>query len=66
MADTAQQRELVGLKTHPWAAAVAEAPPGQFVRDVLSVDGEAGRQALDDDYEGFAVGLSGSQKTKHD
>jgi len=45
--------------------AEAEAPTGQFVRDVLIGDGEPRWKALDDDHEGFAVGLSGSQETKH-
>jgi hypothetical protein len=66
VADTTQQGELVGLETHPWAAAVPEAPSGQFVRDVLSGDGKPGRETLDDDNEGFAMGLSASQETKHD
>ena len=65
MADAADQRDLVGLEAHARATPVAEPAPGQFVGDVGGLDGQPGGQALDDDDEGSAVGLSGGQEAQH-
>ena len=65
MADAAEDRDLVLLEAHPGPAAVAEAPAGQLVLHLADLDGQAGRQALDDHDEGLAVGLTRRQEPEH-
>ena len=65
VADPAEQGDLVGLEAHARAAAEAEPAPGQLVGDVRRLDGQAGRQPLDDHDQGATVGFTGGQKAQH-
>ena len=65
VADTADQGDLVGLEAHAGAPPVAQPASGQLVGDVGGLDRQAGGQALDDDDQGAAVRLAGSQKAQH-
>ncbi len=65
VAHPTDDRDLVLLEAHARAAAVAEAPAGQLVADVVDGHRQAGRQTLDDDDEGAAVGLAGGEVPEH-
>ena len=65
MADPADQRDLVRLEAHARAAAVAEPAAGELTGDVRRLDGQPGRQPLDDHDEGTAVGLAGGEEAQH-
>ena len=65
VADAAEDRDLVLLEAHPGAPAVAEPAAGQLVLHRLLGDGQAGRQALDDDDEGPAVRLTRREEPEH-
>ena len=65
MADPPGQGDLVGLEPHAGAAPVAEPAPGQFIGDVVGPDRQPGGQTFDDDDQGTAVRLAGSQITQH-
>ena len=66
VAHAADDRDLVLLELHPCAPAVAEAPTGQGVGDVVGGDPDMGRQTLEDRDQGRAVGLARSEPTQHD
>ena len=54
----------VGLDLLALAAAVARLAPPQVLRDVVLGDRHAGRHALDDDEQAFAVRFTGGEKTE--
>ena len=65
MTDAREEPDLVLLEAHPRTAAVAEAAAGQLGADVFDRDLHPGGQALDDDDERLAVGLTGGQEAQH-
>ena len=65
MANATEELDVVPLEAHAGAAAETEAPTGQLVTDLVDRDLEAGGQPFDDDREGRAVGLTGSQVAQH-
>lgn len=65
MTHTSNQGELVDFEALPGAAAVAEAPSAHFGLDLLDSNLEASREAFHDDHEALAMGLTGSEETKH-
>jgi hypothetical protein len=65
VADAREELHVVTLEAHAGAAAVAEATAGQLVGDGLDRDGKQGRETLDDDDQGLAVGLPGGEVAQH-
>ena len=65
MADPADDGDRVGLEPHARTPPVPETAPGELGVDGVDRDGEPGGEALDDDDEGLAVGLSGGQVAQH-
>ena len=65
VADAAQDLGAVGLDRHAAAAAVAELPPAQLRGDGREVEGQAGRNALEDRDERLSVRFAGGQKSQH-
>ena len=59
-AHTGIDLDRVLFDLHPAAAAVTNLPPGKIAVDVRNPDQKAGRHALDDSHQQFAVGFSGS------
>ena len=62
VAHTREDDRPVPLDEHPAAPAVAPLPPGQVGADVVFVQGESRRDALDDDDQPLPVGLSRRQE----
>ena len=63
--DAAEQLDLVPLERHPGAAAVAGAPAGERVGDVVGGDPDAGRQPLQHGDQRRAVRLPCGQPAQH-
>jgi hypothetical protein len=57
--------DLVELEALPGAPPIAQTTPGQLRTHVVGGDLQAGRQALQDDHQRPAVGLTGGQVSKH-
>ena len=65
MADTAEQRQLVGFEPHAWAPPVAEAAASELVGDVVEGDRKPRRKAFDDHDERGPVRLTRRQESQH-
>src|SRR4029078_8527659 len=63
--DACQYGDLVLLKLHPGAAAVAEAAAGQLTRYVFRGDVDAGDHALDHGHKRAAVRFTGCGPSQH-
>jgi hypothetical protein len=59
------QRELVGLESLPWPAAVAETPTTHLVLDLLDGDREPGRQSFHHDDQRLPVGFARREIPQH-
>ncbi len=65
MADAGEHLDGVGLDLHPAAAAVSALAAAEVGVDGGAVDGNARGQAVHDDGQRGAVGLSGIEETQH-
>jgi two-component system NtrC family response regulator len=65
VADAADDRGRIGLNSHPPATAVSQLPAAEITVQRASVNGEARREAIDNDDKGAPVGLAGGEKSQH-
>jgi len=65
MANAAKKIYFVDFEALAGAAPLAQAPPPQFVLNLLCRDIKPGRQTLNDDHESLSVAFARGEVTQH-
>src|SRR5699024_6298597 len=65
VSDARDEGQLIGLKLHPGATAIAEATAGELSRDVLASHAQPGGEIFHQRNQRLAMGFTSSSPSKH-